>query len=51
MKINRMIGLLIFLFIAQFLLKDVFHAVSRTTVAALETVETASKVTTKELSK
>ncbi len=51
MKINRMIGLLFFLFVAQFLLGDIFHAVSRTTVAALETIETASKVTTKEMSK
>lgn len=49
MKINRMIGLLIFLFVAQILLHDVFSATSRAIVSTMGTVEVASQTVTHTL--
>ncbi len=46
MKINRVVGLLLFLLLGQVLLRDIFSAVSRTVVATMETVEVASETVT-----
>ncbi len=46
MRINRAIGLIIFLLIAKVLLADVFVAFSRSIVATMGTVETASQTAT-----
>jgi hypothetical protein len=42
MKINRAIGLVIFLIAAKFIIGDIFTAFSDATVTSLETVEVAA---------
>jgi hypothetical protein len=49
MRINRAIGLLIFLVVAHVLLSDMFGAVSRAFVSTMQTFETASQTATLEM--
>jgi len=46
MKINRVVGLLIFLFVGQLVLGEVFTAVFKSIVATMGTIETASNTAT-----
>lgn len=46
MKINRALGFILFLFLANLIMGDVMHALSRTLVASLGTVESAAQTAT-----
>jgi hypothetical protein len=46
MKINRAIGVALFLFLAHVLMGDVMRSISRTLIATLGTVETAAQTAT-----
>lgn len=51
MKVLRAVGLILFLAFANVLLGDVVRSVSRTAVATLETIETASHTATAQMQK
>jgi hypothetical protein len=51
MRINRAVGLIIFLLAAHVILGGVFESVSSAVIASMGTVETASDVATLQLQK
>ncbi len=46
MKINRAIGAMLLIFLANLLMGDVMRSISRTLIATLGTVETAAETAT-----
>ncbi len=51
MRINRAVGLIIFLLVAEVLFSEVLHAVSGAIVSTMQTVETASQTASVEMIK